>query len=921
MKRLTFTLPLLFLFNLIVITSEAQEKYSRVKIFAPQDINLQKELIGLLAIDHFYNDADGAIISEISASDIALLKKTPYKYEVLVDDVTQKFLEESRQFFELAKTQGVPDENIRPNLMGFERPCNTIANIISTPSFFSTNGLPQGGMGGFYTFAEMVTKIDQLVTAFPTLVQKINIGTTVEGRTIWAVKISDNVATDESEPEILYIGLQHAREAIGGTSMIFFMQYLAQNYAGNQAVQNLVNNREIFIIPCMNPDGYEYNRSVAPTGGGNHRKNRRNNNATNPGVDLNRNWGVDWSNCTGAGTSCGSSVVTDDTYYGTAAFSEPETQAVKNFVTSHNFVASIDQHCFGPYYSLPFGRPSLHTMAPLDTKFYTYIPSLMGKYNGMRAGNSPQSVGYEVAGGIKDWLLMGDIGTGTKGKIYGMTGEGGGGGFWAPSSQIISLCQGMTFQNMQLALAAGSYFDVMDMTDVAVTSLSGSFNFQLRRVGLQNAPVTVSLDRVENVMNVGAPVVVNSMPNYYDVYNGSISYNLYPGMPTGQRVKFVWKVVSGGITTYDSVTKIYNPAPVYLFQDDMEGAIASKWTVAGGFGYSTLNAFAGTRSLAESPTGNYTTSSTRTAQTFTNLDLTGATAAYITFKVRHRAENFRDKLRLQVSINGTTWVSLCGKNTVQESSTDGATLANLPALTGIREDWYQEFVDLGAYLGQAALRFRFEFTSDSDPTTYTFELDEGFSIDDFKAIKTTATLLNRLPVIFENVKGRLINTGSIMVEWVAHTDPQHNYFEVEKSIDGANYVAIDRITGTPPYFTIDKNAAIGNNYYRVKQVDKDGGFTYSRVINIINNPKVKLTIYPNPVSEVLRIKVDENRSSALNIAVMDMQGRVTFNKTYAELPVSGIITVNTSSWPSQVYQLKITNTKGELITIQKFVKQ
>ncbi|MFM9909785.1 MAG: M14 family zinc carboxypeptidase [Chitinophagaceae bacterium] len=920
MKRSTFTLSLFFLFCLAVSTTEAQEKYSKVKIYAPSDIFQRKELIGLLQIDHFINDADGGIISEISAGDISRLKKTGYKFDILVDDVTKKFMEESRQFFDYANRFGVPPESIQPNLVGFEKSCTSLASVISTPSLFSTNGLPPGGMGGFYTFAEMVTKMDQLVTLYPTLVQKINLGTSIEGRIIWALKISDNVSIDENEPEVLYTALQHAREAIGGTSMIFLMQYLCENYATNTQVQDLVNNRELFIVPCVNPDGYEYNRSIAPAGGGNHRKNRRNNNGSNPGVDLNRNYSVDWSNCAGAGTSCGSGLNTDDTYYGTAAFSEPETQAIRNFATTRNFVASIDQHCFGPYYSLPFGRPSLHSMSALDVKYYTYVPSLMGKYNGMRAGNSPQSVGYEVAGGIKDWLLMGDIGTGTKGKIYGMTGEGGGGGFWAPSSQIIALCKGMTFQNIQLALTAGSYFDVQDMNDIAISSLTGSFNFKLLRVGLQNAPVTVSLIRVENVMAVGAPVVVNSMPNYFDLYNGSISYTLYPSLATGQRVKFVWKVVSGGITTYDSVTKIYNP--LTLFSDDMEtGLVGAKWTVTGGFNYGTLQAFAGTKSLSESPTVNYTTSSTRTAQTITNLDLTGATAAYASFWVRHRAENFRDKLRMQVSTNGTTWVSLCGKNTVQENNDDGSTLNSLPALTGIREEWFQELVDLTPYTGQAALRFRFEFTSDSDPSSFAFELDEGFSIDNFKVIKTTATLLNRLPVKFENVKGKLINTETIRIDWEAFTDAQHDYFELEKSIDGNNFKAIGRINGTPPYYQLDKNPAVGNNYYRVKQTDKDGKYIYSRVINIINNPRVKLTIYPNPVSEVLRIKVDENRSSTLTVNVMDMQGRIVHNQTYSDLSSTGTISVNTASWIAQVYQLKITNSRGELITIQKFSKQ
>ena len=80
----------------------------------------------------------------------------------------------------------------------------------------------------------MNTEMNDLVTAFPSLVQKTSIGLSIEGRNIWCLKISDNVITDENnEPEVLYLGLQHAREAITGTSLIFFAQYLAQNYGTN----------------------------------------------------------------------------------------------------------------------------------------------------------------------------------------------------------------------------------------------------------------------------------------------------------------------------------------------------------------------------------------------------------------------------------------------------------------------------------------------------------------------------------------------------------------------------------------------------------------------------------------------------------------------------------------------------------------
>src|SRR5690606_28964085 len=141
-------------------------------------------------------------------------------------------------------------------------------------------------------------------------------------------------------------------------------------------------------VPCVNPDGYVYNQTNNPSGGGMQRKNRRNVGSDisgQKGVDLNRNYGVDWNDCAGASSSCGSNVPSYETYWGSGAFSEPETQAIRDFCYSRNFVAAFDQHCSGPYYSLPFGRRSYHTMLTLDRHFYTFIPALMGKYNGHRA--------------------------------------------------------------------------------------------------------------------------------------------------------------------------------------------------------------------------------------------------------------------------------------------------------------------------------------------------------------------------------------------------------------------------------------------------------------------------------------------------------------------------------------------------------
>ncbi len=410
---------ILLLFLLWFQAAEAQQKFSKIKIKLPVTLTERNAVISMMDADHF-NAAEDGVIAEISEYAQNKLKAAGYRFDVLIDDVTKHFVEESKRFFRQAKMG---------NRGAFETSGQSIKNFIATPSFFSTDGLPPGDMGGYYTFAEMNAEMNDLVAAFPSLVQKTSIGSSTEGRTIWCLKISDNVGTDENnEPEVLYLGLQHAREAITGTSLIFFAQYLAQNYGANPAVTELVNNREIYIIPCTNPDGYVFNETNNPNGGGMQRKNRRNVGSDagsgQKGVDLNRNYGVDWSDCDGASSSCGSLNTSAETYWGPSAFSEPETRAVRDLCYARNFVAAFDQHCSGPYYSLPFGRRSYHTMSAPDRKFYTFVPALMGKYNGHRAGDSYATVQYEVAGGVKDWWLLGDIESvpgeaNKKGKIYG----------------------------------------------------------------------------------------------------------------------------------------------------------------------------------------------------------------------------------------------------------------------------------------------------------------------------------------------------------------------------------------------------------------------------------------------------------------------------------------------------------------------
>ena len=921
----TIQSTILALFLLLSLQASSQVKYSKIRIRLPEDASARQSVINLMEADHFHSTGDG-VVAELSEHAIANLRAAGHQVEIIVDYVTKHFQEQSKIFFEQARTG---------NRVAYETSGQSIRDFISTPSFFSTNGLPPGSMGGYYTFSQMNSKMDELVAAFPNLVQKTSIGLSVEGRDIWCLKISDNVTDDEEEPEVLYLGLQHAREAITGTSLIFFAQYLAQNYGAIQSVTELVSNREIFIVPCVNPDGYVYNQTNNPGGGGMQRKNRRNVGSDitgQKGVDLNRNYGVDWNDCAGASTSCGSDNPSYETYWGSGPFSEPETQAIRDLCYSRNFVAAFDQHCAGPYYSLPFGRRSYHTMPTLDQYFYTFIPALMGKYNGHRAGDSYATVQYEVAGGAKDWWLLGDIESypgepSKKGKVYGMTGEAGGGGFWAPSSQIIELCKNLCFQNMQLAFAAGSYVDLQDANDIAVNSTDTVMRFNIRRIGIGDEPVIVNLIPLQNIGSTKADTI-NTLPVYYDSYAGSVPVTFPPGLGNGQRIRFVWRVQTGGITIYDTVTKIYNP--VTLFSDDMEtGTVSSNWEVSSGWDYVSAGGVNTSRALTESPSGNYTSSSTRIASTRNPLDLSNATTAYISFWTRHRAENFRDILRLQISTNSTdglngTWTSLVGRNTVQENNTTNqGRLGGMPALTGIRENWTRELIEIpSGFYNSSNVRFRFEFSSDATAfNDFEKDLDDGFYIDDFKIVKSTSTLVT-LPVQFLRVAAQLLPDETVRVDWEAITDRQHDYFEVEKSADGMEFSSIGRGPAEAPYRFIDTAPYIGINFYRIKQFDKDGTVSFSSTVSVFYNPaQLQVLVYPNPVKNAVKVKVNGIMHGTYSVNIVDMEGREIFRQPISSNAAGNEISIDLNGRPGQLYLVMVRNEKAEIVAAQKIIKE
>ena len=222
-----------------------------------------------------------------------------------------------------------------------------------------------------------------------------SIGTSIEGRDILAVKISDNPELEEGEPAVLFPGCHHAREWISVEVPYYIAKYLVDNYATAPAIQALVDNGEIWIIPMVNPDGHQY----SVTNNRLWRKNRRFND-TCYGVDLNRNYATGWGGAGSSGYEC------DETYRGTEAFSEPETQAIRDLFLDPgiDFKAMIDYHSYGQLILYPWGYTSAN--AP-DNYRLSYlakeIKNLILGVHGADYTNQKSSALYLASGATDDW--------------------------------------------------------------------------------------------------------------------------------------------------------------------------------------------------------------------------------------------------------------------------------------------------------------------------------------------------------------------------------------------------------------------------------------------------------------------------------------------------------------------------------------
>ncbi|RQO31023.1 hypothetical protein DBR32_09965 [Taibaiella sp. KBW10] len=691
-----------YAFFLLLISSsmyaQTPEIYSRVKITTGTDGLKQLAEAGI-AVDHGTFKKDQYFISDFSPWELTKIKASGLPYEIQIEDVSTYYANRNK-------------EQTTQKAFGGEG-CDA-CEVYATPVNFQL-----GTMGGFYKYQELLRALDSMRSKYPTLItvkQPISTTlTTIEGRPIYYVKISQNADVASTRPQVMYSALHHAREAESLSQLIFYMWYLLENYATDDYVKYLVDHTEMYFVPCLNPDGYIYNETTNPNGGGMWRKNRRNNGDGSFGVDINRNYGQFW----GYDNLGSSNDSQDESYKGTAGFSEPETQIMRAFCNSHSFKMALNAHTFSNLLIYPWGHiPSAETP---DSLAFRHFGKDLTSCSGFVAGTGNETVGYVVNGDSDDWMYGEQT---SKPKIFSMTPEAGNesDGFWPMSNRIIPIAKQTMDQNLDLAKFATPFAELFSTDAPFMKVGTGRVHLNLKRVGLGTSNFTVSLIPVTSNISFVAPVTFNN-PDHLINYADSIGYNIISSAAPGSTVRFALKWENAdGFSHSDTVTRYIGTGDTAFHNN---GSSMAGLQSSDGWGVSTTQFQTPGGSITESPNGDYTASSTSNVTTSTAIDLTGASAAYLSFYAKWDIEKSYDDVTVSAAQENGSYNILCGRFSHLGSERQN----NRKAIyDGSQSEWVKEYIDLKDYLGK---KINIRFTLKSDPGGE----KDGFYFDEMAVVK------------------------------------------------------------------------------------------------------------------------------------------------------------------------------------------
>ena len=690
---------ILLFVSLLVISGQISAQtppWSEVRIHTDRQGMEQLAKAGL-AVEEGFHGKDGTWTTILSQDELFRVEHAGYQSEILQTDYSTYIADRNR-----AMNSQVDYINSHKDEFN-----STSVSNYPIPQHFHL-----GSMGGFFNLQEVLNQLDSMRLFYPNLISvKAEAGNnhTIEGRSIYYVRISNTPNQVTSKPKVFYNALIHAREPMGMQQLIFYMWYLLENYDTSDEIKYLVDNLQLYFIPVVNPDGYEFNHAGFPIGGGLWRKNRRDNGGGEYGVDLNRNFGFKWG-CDNNGSSPDPF---SETFRGTGPFSEPETQIIRDFCTTNVFNISQSYHTYSNYTMYPWcWQTALTPDSAIDVTYAGFLT----RQNGYLTG-TPGQILYNTNGDALDWQYGEQI---TKPKVICFTTETGtkDDGFWPFANRIIALSQENMYANLMIAHFGLRYAEAHDVSPVILSGHQGFFNFEFIRYGMDSpADYQVTLRPMDSTQFIswGSSKTFTN-PTQLQPYHDSIAYLLKPAITSGDAIGFIYEVNNGLYSFQDTVVKYFGP-PLVIFSDScnsMANWTSTKWNVS----HTQYHSAPG--SITDSPTGNYANNSNVTVSTTNALNLQNSPVAVISYWAKWRTEQGYDYVQFNLQGNAGSWKPQKGQHTKTGFYLEAE---GQPLYDGIQSAWVKEQIVTTDYANMA-LQMQFLLKSDQSMNY------DGFYFDD-----------------------------------------------------------------------------------------------------------------------------------------------------------------------------------------------